>query len=298
MKISSIKLLQLLFVLLFNSLAGMGQKTIKILSYNVLYGLQQDSVNIERYKSLIRELAPDIVATQEMNGWKQKTLEELAGSYGHPYALQSKETGYPVALTSKTPMVNFKKVTENVLHSYIYAKIQGIHIFVLHLSPSGYQKRLEEADEIIAQARELPAREPILIMGDFNALDASDSAYYGETTLLATKRREEKYPHLRNLNQGRLDYSVMNKFKEAGFKDSFKVMKNEFTGSMPTFKDGEGKIQENETGMLRRIDYVWCNATAVRYLTKSVILKNELTRVISDHYPVYVELILPGKRNK
>lgn len=274
----------------------MGQETIKILSYNVLYGLQKDTINIERYKSLLRDIDPDIVATQEMNGWTQKTLEDLAGSYGHPYALQSKEAGYPVALTSKTPLINFRKVTENMLHSYIYAKIRGIHIFVVHLSPATYKKRLEEAENVLAQAKEISAREPILIMGDFNALDASDSAYYGEEVYRMLKGREEKYPHIRNLNQGRLDYSVMNKFREAGFKDAYKLMKNEFTGSMPTSKDGEGNINPNHPGVTRRIDYIWCNTTAAKYLTRCVILKNELTRVISDHYPVYAEFTLPVKR--
>ena len=296
MKIINVKLLPLLFSLLFLSIVGTGQETVKILSYNVLYGLQKDSVNIERYKAFLRDLDPDIVATQEMNRWTQKTLEELAESYGHPYALQSKETGYPVALTSRTPLVNFRKVTENMLHSYIYAKVRGIHIFVVHLSPLTNKKRLEEAGNIIAQAKEIPAREPILIMGDFNALDGSDSLYYGEEVYRMLKGREERHPHIRNLNQGRLDYSVMNTFKEAGFKDSFKLMKNEFTGSMPTSKDGEGNINPNHAGVTRRIDYIWCNATAARYLTKTVILKNELTSLISDHYPVYAEFVLPVKR--
>lgn len=268
-----------------------GQEKIKILSYNVLYGLQGDSVNIERYVSLINDLQPDIVATQEMNEWTQKTLEELAKRYGHPYALQSKEEGFPVALTSKTPMVNFRKVTENMWHSYIYARVRGIHIFVVHFSPFSYQKRLEEVSDIIAQTGEIPADEPILIMGDFNSLAPSDSTHYGKELSDIMQNREKQHKHIRNLNNGRIDYTVLGKLEEAGFKDSYKLFTEEFTESIPTFKDGEGNLKESNAGIPRRIDFVWCNATAARCITKSIVLKNELTNVISDHYPVYIELV-------
>src|SRR5690606_1391121 len=108
----------------------------------------------------------------------------------HPYALQSKEDGFPTALTSKKPMVNFKKVTENMWHSYIYAKIEGIHIFVIHFSPFSYKKRQEEVENIIAQTKELNPKEPILIMGDFNSLSESDSKNYDEAVLASMKEQE------------------------------------------------------------------------------------------------------------
>lgn len=272
---------------------ALGQEKVKILSYNVLYGLQKDSINIERYVSLINDLQPDIVVTQEMNGWTQKTLEELAKRYGHPYALQSKEDGFPVALTSKTPLVNFRKVTENMWHSYIYSKVRGIHIFVIHFSPFSYQKRMEEVSDIIAQTEEIPVDEPILIMGDFNAMSASDSIHYDNELLISMQNREREHDHIRNLNNGRIDYTVLGKLEKAGFKDSYKLFTEEFTGSIPTFKDGKGNIKESNTGTPRRIDFVWCNAAAAKFLDKSIVLKNKLTDVISDHYPVYVELNIP-----
>lgn len=282
------------FLSMFLGLNIQAQEKVKILSYNVLYGLQKDSVdNIERYRALVKELDPDILATQEMNSWKQSTLQELAQSYGHPYALQSKEEGFPVALTAKYPLVNFQKVTENMWHSYIYAKVKGIHLFVIHFSPFSYEKRLEEIDNILAQANEIGVDEPILIMGDFNSLAESDSKHYGENVLSAMKDQEKKHDHVRNLNHGEIDYSVLDRLIAAGYKDSFKLMNNEFIGSVPTFKSGNAEIKKSNTGIPKRIDFLWCNPTAAKYITKSVILKNELTDIISDHYPVYVELTLP-----
>lgn len=286
--------LSVLGLLFVSQKTSYGQEKVKILSYNVLYGFQKDSTaNIERYKELIAEIDPDIIAYQEMNRWKQKTLEELAKSYGHPYALQSKEDGFPVALTAKSPLVNFKKVTENMWHSYIYSKVKGIHVFVIHFSPFSYQKRLEEVEVIIAQARELPSNEPILIMGDFNSLSEDDKNQYDAKRLENMKRREVEHQHIRNLNNGQLDYSVIGRLKSAGFYDSFMLHNKTFDSSVPTYKTGEGKIVSSVSGKGSRIDFLFSNEAASKMITKSIILKNSKTDIISDHYPVYVELLLP-----
>lgn len=282
----------LLFVIL--STVSLGQEKIKILSYNVLFGLQKDSIaNIDRYVELVKELDPDVVATQEMNGWTQKSLEELAVRYDHPYALQSKEDGFPTALTSKTPPVNFKKITENMWHSYLYAKVRGIHIFVIHFSPFSYQKRLEEVDNIIAQTRELPSDEPILIMGDFNSLDTADHAHYGVDVVQSMRAQEEKHEHIRNLNNGEIDYSVLGKLRDAGFTDSYRLLHDDFQPTVPSYKSGNAKIKSSNAGIGKRIDFLWCNDTAAKMVSKSEVIKNDKTHIISDHYPVYVELTLP-----
>lgn len=282
----------LLFVIL--STVSLGQEKIKILSYNVLFGLQKDSTaNIDRYIEFVKELDPDVLATQEMNGWTQKSLEELAVRYDHPYALQSKEDGFPTALTSKTPPVNFKKITENMWHSYLYAKVRGIHIFVIHFSPFSYQKRLEEVDNIIAQTRELPSDEPILIMGDFNSLDTADHAHYGVDVVQAMRAQEEKHEHIRNLNNGEIDYSVLGKLRDAGFTDSYRLLHDDFQPTVPSYKSGNAKIKSSNAGIGKRIDFLWCNDTAAKMVSKSEVIKNDKTHIISDHYPVYVELTLP-----
>lgn len=277
----------LLFLLPLNVLA---QQKVKILSYNVLYGLKKDSVNIERYKKLIAKLNPDIVATQEMNGFTQKSLESLANSYGHPYALQSKEEGFPTALTSKKPMVNAKKVTENMWHSYIYSKVDGLHIFVIHFSPFSYKKRLEEVRNIIAQTNEIPADEPILIMGDFNSLSPEDKSNYNDKLVASMHLSEEKHDHIRNLNNGQIDYTVIGALLKAGFKDTFYLKENAFEGTAPTFKDGSGKIKQSNAGTPKRIDYIFCNDVAAKSITVSKVIKDDLTHFISDHYPMYIEL--------
>src|SRR5690606_8870322 len=279
-------------LLLLSPLNSLAQQTIKILSYNVLYGLKKDSVNIDRYEKLIARLDPDIVATQEMNGFTQKSLEALSNKYGHPYALQSKEEGFPTALTSKRPMINFKKVTENMWHSYIYAKVDGLHIFVVHFSPFSYKKRLEEVTNILAQTNEIPADQPILIMGDFNSLSRADKANYDEKMLASMLQTEKDRNLVRNLNNVQIDYSVIDKLTDAGFKDTFYLTNKSFEGSVPTFKDGNGNIKKSNAGAPKRIDYIFCNGAAAKHIKVSKIIKDDLTHYISDHYPTYIELEL------
>lgn len=268
------------------------QGTLKIVSYNVLYGLKKDSVNIDRFVNFTRDWKPDVIALEEMNGYTQKTLEQLGQRIGHDYVLQSKEEGFPVAITSKYPLVNFRKVTENMWHSYIYTKIKSVHFFVIHFSPFSYQKRLKEVADVLAQANEIPSNEPILIMGDFNSLDVSDKDQYGKEVLDAMQQSERKHNHIRNLSNGAIDYSVLGKLREAGFQDTYRLLHKEFESSVPTFKDGNGNIKQNNTGHPKRIDFIWANSVAASRVTKSGIIKNEYTHYISDHYPTFIELTL------
>ncbi|QIH32777.1 endonuclease/exonuclease/phosphatase family protein [Sphingobacterium sp. DR205] len=268
------------------------QETLKIVSYNVLYGLKKDSANIDRFVKFTKDWKPDVIALEEMNGYTQKTLEQLGHEIGHDYVLQSKEEGFPVAITSKYPLVNFRKVTENMWHSYIYAKIKGVHFFVIHFSPFSYEKRLKEVTDILAQVNEIPGNEPILIMGDFNSLDISDKDQYGKEVLNAMQQSEQKHDHIRNLRNGAIDYSVLGKLHEAGFQDTYRLLHKEFESSVPTYKDGNGNVKQNNTGHSKRIDFIWANLVAASRITKSGIIKNEYTHYISDHYPTFIELKL------
>src|SRR5690606_39693094 len=93
-----------------------------------------------------------------------------------------------------------------------------------------------------------------------------------------------------------IDYSVLEKLDKAGFKDSYRLLNDTFASSVPTFKSGEGKIKSSNAGIGKRIDFLWANPVAAKMVTKSTIIKNDQTHVISDHYPVYVELTLPENR--
>jgi exodeoxyribonuclease-3 len=177
-------------------------------------------------------------------------------------------------------------------HRYLYEIIKGVLFFVIHFTPFIYEKRLKEVTDILAQVNEMPSNEPILIMGDFNSLDISDKDKYGKEVLDAMKQSEQKHDHIRNLHNGAIDYSVLGKLHEAGFKDTYRLLHKEFESSVPTFKDGNGNIKQKNTGHPKRIDFIWANSVAASRVTKSGIVKNEYTHYISDHYPTFIELKL------
>lgn len=268
------------FILMSQCSVASAQKDFKILSYNVLKGLQQDSLVHKEYFDWVRAIDPDIVAYQEMNGFTQKTLEKFAAQYNHPYAIQSKEDGFPVALTAKYPIINAKKIVDNMWHAFIYAKINGIHVFVIHFSPFNYQKKKAEVANILAHAAEIPANEKVLIMGDFNSVSKRDAAEYSDAMLKGMQEREQKEAHIRNLNNGQIDYSVIGAVELAGFKDTFWLTNKKFVSSIPTPKYGSGNP--------KRIDFMFASPAIAKEVKSSVIIHDVHTDQMSDHYPVLV----------
>lgn len=261
----------------FHSLYG--QSNFKILSYNILYGLQSDSVNKSEYVKWAKGIDPDIIAYQEMNGFTQKSIEEFAARYGHPYAVISKTEGFPVALTSKYPIVNVQKVVDNMHHVYLVANINGINIIVIHFSPFSYQKRYLEVKEILARAALFPPKEKIVIMGDFNSLSPLDDEYYKDEGYLKTmQEREVKESHIRNLNNGKLDYTVIGSMIQSGFIDLVRKFHSDKQFSVPTKKYG--------TEYPKRIDFIWANPSLAKEAESAIIIRDEKTDKMSDHYPV------------
>jgi len=270
-----------MFVIILLSLSTgntYSQKSFKILSYNVLEGLRSDTAIMDQFVSWIRELDPDIIGFQEMNNFTQQKIEKFAARYGHSYAVLSKTDGYPVALTSKYPIVNVQKVTDNMHHVYLVANIHKINVVVIHFSPFSYQKRQLEVNEIIAKTELFPKNEKILIMGDFNSLSEKDAAYYGPDDLNDQKEREMKESHIRNLNNGKFDYSVTNAIEKEGFTDLVYKFHEDFQPSIPT-RSFKSKYE-------KRIDFIYVNAELEKYSRSADIIRDKVTDVISDHYPV------------
>lgn len=258
------------------------QEKMNILSYNVLKGFQSDSVLQHTYVNWVAELAPDIIAYQEMNDFTQATLEKFAKRYNHNYAVLSKTDGFPVALSSKYPIVNVQKVVDNMWHAYLYANINNVHVFVVHFSPFSYVKRQSEMQEILARVSLIPKNEPIVIMGDFNSLSVDDSVRYDAKFLEREINTEKKRSIVRNLNNGQIDYSVTNMIRNAGFIDALYIKDRTFRHTIPTKKYAGGKE--------KRIDYVWVNKALAKKVMKTEVLYDAVTDHLSDHYPIYIEI--------
>lgn len=287
MKINK-KIVFLFVCILFVSNLLAQKETLKLISYNVYWGMRQDSTEQKsRFAEWIRQQDPDILALQEMNGFSQQDLQKLAESYGHPYAFIVREPfadgsiSFPVAITSKYPIVNVQRVVENCIHGFITAEIEGFHFVVTHFHPFSSEKRGHEIDQILAVIRSKPADRKWLLMGDLNSVSPLDKSEY-DNNLLRDFIREDrkKRPHNENLKDNELDYSIQQKILDFGLLDAFKIFHPQFVPSAPT------KLFYDQSKFPLRYDYLYVSATMKENVINCDIIKDDFTDVYSDHYPV------------
>jgi len=261
------------------------QKNFRIISYNVYEGMSKDTTaHKSAFARWIKEKDPDVMAFQEMNGFAQQRFEEFARSYGHPYAVLLKENGFPVAITSKYPIVNVEKVIDNMHHGFIKATIKDITFFVVHLSPSKYWKRQEEIDLVLSTASS-GNKTKAIILGDFNAQSPQDSVFYKDGKMAQVQKLlHSKYPVYDNLKNGSLDYNVIRTVLSNGFTDPLYDSKK-LNISFDAAIQGDPDLNDNVT----RIDYIFLG-TFFKKVVKKSIIRDAFTNKMSDHYPVLVEL--------
>ena len=97
----------------------------RVVTWNVLRGFL-DRTQVEPAQQWLREQAPDVVALQEVNGFTEERLRETARAWGHEHAVMAKERGYPVALTSRTPIEVVQRRLEGMHHGYLHARTAGL----------------------------------------------------------------------------------------------------------------------------------------------------------------------------
>jgi len=290
--------LLLLALLAFSGCAQRQQEadggTLKVISYNVYWGMRQDSTEGKSlFVDWIKAQDPDVLALQEMNGFTQKALEELAESYGHRYAHIVREPfadgsiSFPVAITSKYPIVNVRRVVENNIHGFIEAEIEGLHFIVTHFHPFSAEKRVGEIGQILAT---IASKDPgmvkkWLLMGDLNSVSPLDRSEYADNRLRDFIREDrKKRPHNENLKDNELDYSIQQRILDFGLVDAFKARNPDFVASAPT------KMFYDQSKFPLRYDYLYVSSAMEKDIVECTLVKDGFTDIYSDHYPVVMVL--------
>jgi len=265
-------------------------KTLKLISYNVYWGMKQDSTEGKsKFVEWIKSQNPDILALQEMNGFTQKALEKLAESYGHSYSYIVREPfddgsiSFPVAITSKYPIVNVRKVVENNIHGFIEAEIEGLHFIITHFHPFSAEKRVSEVGQILAtvKSKDPKLKKKWFFMGDLNSVSPLDKIEYNNNKLRDFIREDrKKRPHNENLKNDELDYSIQESILNFGFVDAFKVRNPQFVASAPT------KMFYDQSKFPLRYDYLYVSPNMKKDIVECDIIKDDFTDIYSDHYPV------------
>lgn len=280
----------LALVCLFGIMDAAAQKPpMRLITYNILEGMKLDTASGKpAFVAWAKKMDPDILALQEVTNFTQASLEKLAEQYGHKYAVLLIEgEKFPVAITSKYPILQVQKISDNMDRGFITASIQGFNIISVHLTPFDYRKRAQEIDLMLAHINAQPSKQNWILMGDFNTLSPVDSAHYSDGRMIANYQAyEKKYAPILKLADGKIDYSVIEKVHKAGFTDILHKLHPAFV------KTVHPKRYEPKTGadLSSRIDFIFVSKDLVKKAATARVLMDDFTDNYSDHYPVLLEL--------
>ncbi len=253
----------------------LAQEASRIISYNILEGMKTDTTpGKQEFAKWVKEKDPDILALQECNQLTEASLLEIARSYGHSNVVIVKRQGYPTGLTSKYPITNVRRITNNLTHGAIFARVKDLNIAVVHLNPHNYQTRRSEIGIILNEIAAAPSRKNWIVMGDFNSLSPLDKDNYADGKLAEMLReRAVEHPNQKNLVEGKfLDFEVQQKVLDFGLKDAGKIM------------DTEHRMRGS------RIDYIYVSADLMPRVSTAHFIYDPFTQKYSDHRPVLLEL--------
>ncbi len=249
-------------------------ETLRLISYNILEGMKEDKeANFDNFVAWVKEKNPDMMALEECNYFTEESLAALSTRWGHPYAVICKETGYPVALTSKYPIELRNRLLDNVplWHGAIHTRIKDINVVVLHLYPfgddrydipSGDKYRTNEIKCILDSTIRRYPIEPLWVMcGDFNSYSSKDKDVMGD----------DEY------------YETHTTVLQSGYFDVLRDRHNQFFPTIPTEKHrSSGSVD-------RRLDYIYVSQPVMREMIYSGVIYDDFTDKYSDHYPVMIE---------
>jgi len=263
---------------------------LKIISYNVWYGFTKVPERKKSWIAWMNDQEADIVSLQELNEYSHAKLAEDAKAYGHDYSVLLKEEGFPTGITSRYPIEDVHRVTEGFHHGLLRVRIKGIYFYVIHLHPSNWETRKSEINRILEDIKTLPANSNVILAGDFNTFSPLDSSYYSHGRLEPFFKERDLLYEEKNLNNGKLDYTVIQEVLDFGLIDleaSFRNSSYIFPGSFPTLVEKEG-----EHGDQRRLDYVFASENLAEGVTRAEIISSDTASSLSDHLPVSIDMKL------
>jgi exodeoxyribonuclease-3 len=261
----------------------------RIVTWNVLRGFL-DRTQVEPAQQWLREQGPDVVALQEVNGFTAARLTKVAAAWGHAHAVMAKESGYPVALTSRSPIEVVERRLAGMHHGYLHARTAGLDVVVVHLNPSDWRFRRREVAVLAPLVRKLVEEgRQVVVLGDFNSHHPLDCEHLDGQRALIERRASGE-----NLIADRtFDYGVLSRFEAAGVTDAAYRALGEAAargGTFPTRLLSHSQTAESQSAYLERIDFVLMSPAAMARLARVDMPRGGPLEAVSDHYPVVVDL--------
>lgn len=260
----------------------------RLVTYNVWYGFTKAPQRKQQWLQWMKNKVPDVVVLQELNKYTGKQLAEDGAFWGHEHSVLLKEDGFPTGITSQTPITDVKKFRDGFHHGLMRVRTAGYYIYVVHLHPSNWEVRVRETKLLVEDAKTLPSDARIIVAGDFNTFSPLDAKHYATLDDLEPffgRLDERAKGRAKNLRDGKLDYTPMKLFTEAGFIDQEARFRALFRGTFPSKIEKQG-----EHGDLRRLDYMLTSPNMSAHVKDAWAEVDSNTHLLSDHYPVIMDV--------
>lgn len=245
----------------------------RILTYNLLDG---GGARLAGILALLRELTPDIAILTELNTWQTHTPGReprvahfaRAAGFGHHALLAHSD--YGVGILSRHPLVHAASLTTDVHHGILHVRSEVAHIVATHFSPNDAERRVREAAQVAALAREIS--EPLIVGGDLNSHSPRDAEM---VAAFATAENQA----------WATDYRAHQTLLDAGLMDLAQAS-DQPLAERPTTATA---LKPHEPR--RRLDFLYANAAFVEKYPglAARTLREPGLAALSDHWPVLAE---------
>lgn len=282
--------------------------TVRLITWNIRTG--GSGGRLDALVTLLRRERPDILALQELRGFPGRRMRQVAGALGMTPFLAPSAFGQAVAVLVRPPLriVDWSGVRWRLHHAAAAVRVPTavgqLTVVSTHLHPLSPYRRLREARFLAARHR--PAKGPVLIAGDLNALDPGTD----HTRRLAALSGPYRRRHL--AADGTADTRAIAAFEAAGFVDlwpkavssgeaelglvgpvSYREAELEPPGAdlgftVPTSRGGGEEF--SAAGM--RLDYLLASPSVAAHARHMRVLRGAEAEYASDHYPLAVDLDL------
>ena len=250
------------------------------MTYNLLNGAPE---TLDQVVSVVNFVNPDFLTINEANTFaadNEKILKDFAertGFKNFKLAL-SGEGDYHVAAFSKTPfkmVAEIKPLMRAGILSVIDSDFGELSIVSTHLTPYTEDLRLPEIDLIMNAQNKYKNK---ILTGDMNSLAQYDN--YDPGIINGFNEMQTK----KFTTNGKFRFDAVKTILSGDYLDSGYELKKNNVFTAPT------DINEYGAHSNMRLDYIFVSRSLRNNLKNYEVIKNDLTKNASDHFPVTIEL--------
>ena len=253
---------------------------VKLMTYNLLNGGEN---GIDKIIEIIKNELPDFLTINEANSFTDndfKILKDVAtaGNFVNYKLALSGQYNCHVAVFSRylwKCVEEIRPVDRACLLAEFDTSLGKLSVGGLHLTPYTEDRRITEIDLI---TRAQSKYENKILMGDMNSLTEEDG--YDEEMIKGFNEKQIK----KFTAGGKFRFDAMKRIMSSGYVDPAVILKKNKIYTAPT------SINEYGVHTNMRLDYILVSKTLRKNIGEYNVVKNVLSEVCSDHYPVTLEL--------